>query len=139
MLKYCGFITVSNIVFGIFTLVWIVTRHGISWYIIYSAWFESTQLIEFKWIPEEGYYFTENVLIFNIVLFLLLQVIIHYWFYLICRILYRMITESNGSNGNNARDDSKGDYNARDVNARTHGTHDDNKRDDDKIDDNSEW
>src|ERR1044072_9874447 len=106
MLNYCGFITASNITFGIFTLIWIMTRHCIIWYIIYSLWFESSQFAEFKWIPEEEYYLTKNVLIFNLSLLLLLQVLTHYWFYLICRILYRMFTGSNARN-NNTCDDNK--------------------------------
>jgi very-long-chain ceramide synthase len=86
---------ISNIVFGIFALTWVVTRHGISWYIIYSSWFESSQFLEFKWVPEEEYFFTKNVLIYYLILFLSLQVLVHFWSYLIYRILYRIITEGN--------------------------------------------
>src|SRR5947207_9173203 len=104
MLKYSGFNTVCDIVFGFFMLSWVVTRHYFYGYIIYSTWVEIPQYIEFKWAPEEEYYFTENAHRGYLILFLLLQMLIYFWFYLICRIAYRVIR---GNNAHDNRSDSE--------------------------------
>jgi very-long-chain ceramide synthase len=105
MLKYCGFKTACNIVFGLFTISWTVARHCLHWYIIYSSWFESSQFIEDKWAPEEGHYLSDTVRSFFLTLLIILQILIHYWFYFICRIAYRLIK------GDDVQDNKKSDSN----------------------------
>ncbi|CAG8670855.1 8398_t:CDS:2 [Funneliformis mosseae] len=104
MLKYCGFNVVCDYVFGFFMLSWVVTRHYFYGCIIYSTWTEPQQLIEFKWAPEEEYYVTENSMGFFLTLFLFLQALIYFWFYLICRVAYRVIK---GDNAHDNRSDSE--------------------------------
>ncbi|CAG8506194.1 21865_t:CDS:2 [Cetraspora pellucida] len=91
MLKYLGFGVICDVLFGIFMVSWLVTRHYIYGHIIYSAWTEPQLYLEFKWAPEEEYYFTKNVQRFFLFLFLTLQAIIIFWFYLISNVAYKVI------------------------------------------------
>jgi acyl-CoA-dependent ceramide synthase len=104
MLKYCGFNTLCDVVFGFFMISWVVTRHFFFGYIIYSTMFESTQFVELKWDPEEEHFYSRKTQIFFVTLFLLLQALIYFWFYLICRVAYRVIM---GDNAHDNRSESE--------------------------------
>ena len=104
MLKYCGFETACDISFGLLMISWVVTRHFFYGYIVYSLWFESRQYIELKWVPEEEYYFSANVKGIYLSLLISLQLLIYFWFYLICRVAYRVIK---GDSAHDNRSDSE--------------------------------
>ncbi|CAG8450382.1 2617_t:CDS:2 [Scutellospora calospora] len=91
MLKYLRFNMFCDVLFGIFMVSWLVTRHYIYGHIIYSTWTEPLLYIEYKWVPEEDYYFTKNVQRFFLFLFCILQAIIIFWFCLISNVAYKVI------------------------------------------------
>jgi len=104
MLKYLKYNKICDILFGIFMISWLITRHYFYGYIIYSTWTESQQYLEFKWSPEEEYFFTKNIQSFFLILFSILQAIIIFWFYLIFNIALKVI---HGNNAEDNRSDSE--------------------------------
>jgi len=81
---------------------WIITRHGFYSFVIYSTWKESHQYLKYNWLPEEGFYFTENSQRFFLSMFLALQALIYFWFYLIFQIAFRVVK---GESANDTRSD----------------------------------
>ncbi|CAG8556677.1 3242_t:CDS:2 [Diversispora eburnea] len=105
MIKYLKFNKICDFIFGLFIISWLITRHYFYGHIIYSAWTEPQKYLEFKWSPEEDYYLTKNVQIFFLILFISLQILIIFWFYLICNILNKVIR---GDNAHDNRSESEG-------------------------------
>ena len=91
MLKYLGHQFLCDILFGIFLISWIITRHYFYGLIIYSALTEPQQFIELKWAPHEGHYLSKEVQQFFLALLLALQAVIVFWFILICQVAFRCL------------------------------------------------
>lgn len=76
-MKMCRYLRlpdlVTNIFFAIFAISWIITRHILFSFVIYSAYDRGSSLIH-AWEPERGYYLTRNAYIGFIALMIALQV-----------------------------------------------------------------
>jgi len=82
-------------VFVAFLFVWVYTRHFIFGWILYSLWFELPQhLTKPGWDHVTGYYFTDGLwMLFSIAL-CALQGLMIYWFGLLLRVAYRVLSGS---------------------------------------------
>lgn len=63
-----------DIMFGLFLISWIATRHVLFIAVIVSAYSDAPRLIPFDWIPERGYYLTHDVYVAFVSLLVSLEV-----------------------------------------------------------------
>ena len=74
MIKYMGGTLSCDIVFGLFMVSWLVTRHILFALVIASTYTGLPSYVHFKWDPANGHYATTNIYIGFLVLLGLLQV-----------------------------------------------------------------
>ncbi|KAL4081824.1 TLC domain-containing protein [Scleroderma yunnanense] len=106
MLRYTGLYTLCDITFTWFLLLWFITRHVLFLIVIKSAWFDSVRLLrEIAWAPERGIYFSDLSHKAFVGLLVTLQIIQIIWFWMICRVAWRVLT------GHGASDDRSDEEN----------------------------
>lgn len=74
-MRYCGHRLAADIVFALFTLVWIVTRHFLYWIPVYSLTVHAPNEITVDFDPSIGSYYSRKwTHVFYLTLFIILQV-----------------------------------------------------------------
>ncbi|KAI8882662.1 IGPD-domain-containing protein, partial [Backusella circina FSU 941] len=109
MLKYLNLTTLCDIMFGLFALSWPITRHVLFSMIIWSTAVEPSKYLDMKWEPEKGKYFTATTQKIYILLFFSLNVIMFYWFYLIVKVIVRVLQGKNAED-NRSDDEDESEY-----------------------------
>lgn len=109
LLKYCGFQTICDVMFGIFLTSWVILRHGIYNYIFYHAATKARDLMASGRCIEGIYQkrcFTDKII--DIFLSLLggLQIITLIWMYFIAKVAIKVIT---GNGAEDVRSDDEED------------------------------
>lgn len=95
MLKYAGLQTICDVAFGVFMLSWLVTRHILYMFVVWSCVYESRLTNSFHPINwRTGDFFSKEAHHTLIALLLALQVILLTWFYMILRVAYRVLTKN---------------------------------------------
>lgn len=74
MIKYMGGALSCDIVFGLFMVAWLVTRHILFMLVITSIYMDMPKRSALRWDPPNGYYVSNNIYIAFVVLMALLQV-----------------------------------------------------------------
>jgi hypothetical protein len=74
MIKYMGGSMSCDIVFGLFMVGWLITRHILFMLVIVSTYVDLPLRIPFRWDPANGHYATNNIYIGFLVLLIVLQV-----------------------------------------------------------------
>jgi len=74
MVKYMGGALVCDVMFGLFMVAWLVTRHILFILVIASTYVGVPRYLPFKWDPANGHYVTNNTYLGFLVLMGLLQV-----------------------------------------------------------------
>ena len=74
MLRYLSFLKLCDCAFVLFMVSWLVTRHILFIWVIYSAYSESYKYMPFDWDPAREYYFTKEVYTAFIAMLVALQV-----------------------------------------------------------------
>lgn len=108
MLKYAGWQTTCDIAFGLFMLSWLVTRHILYMRVLWSCAFDPISVMSFR--PTNhltGDYFNRTAYLLLIGLLCALQVILLMWFYMICRVAYRVVTKAGAVD---SRSDAESSY-----------------------------
>jgi acyl-CoA-dependent ceramide synthase len=105
MLRYVGLYTLCDATFGFFVISWIVTRHILYNYIIYSI-VHANDHMSYCWDPAAGCFWTKEWQFNFVALLLALQVIICVWFVMILRVVYRVLT---GQTATDTRSDTEED------------------------------
>ncbi|CBQ73982.1 related to LAG1-longevity-assurance protein [Sporisorium reilianum SRZ2] len=108
MLKYAGWQTTCDIAFGLFMLSWFVTRHMLYMRVVWSCAYDTLNVMSFR--PTNrltGDYFTRFSYLTLIGLLCALQVILLMWFYMICRVAYRVVTKAGAVD---SRSDAESSY-----------------------------
>lgn len=108
MLKYAGWQTTCDIAFGLFMVSWLVTRHILYMRVVWSCMFDAPSVMSFR-PPNRltGDYFTKTSYLTLIGLLCALQVILLMWFYMICRVAYRVVTKAGAVD---SRSDAESSY-----------------------------
>ncbi|KAI8367502.1 TLC domain-containing protein [Radiomyces spectabilis] len=106
ILKYVNLTTVCDITFGLFAVTWPITRHLFFSLIVWATIVEPTKYLDMKWEPEKGKYFTPVTQKIYVVLFLLLNAIMIYWFSMIVRVITAVLR---GKNAEDTRSDDEDD------------------------------
>ncbi|KLO18101.1 longevity assurance proteins LAG1/LAC1 [Schizopora paradoxa] len=92
MLRYLKFPTLCDIMFGVFLLSWLITRHILFILVIVSTFVDVPKVLPYAWIPEEGVWFTRQVYIAFVSMLVSLQVLQVLWFAEIAKIAWLVIT-----------------------------------------------
>ncbi|CAG8803713.1 23575_t:CDS:2 [Dentiscutata erythropus] len=97
---------VTDVMFVFFMMTWAYTRHYLYGWIMYSTYFESCapENNECIWDPLRGYWvtwWTKYIILLGLTL---LQILMIYWFCLILRIAYRVVS---GKNAEDTRSDTE--------------------------------
>ncbi|KAF9452502.1 longevity assurance proteins LAG1/LAC1 [Macrolepiota fuliginosa MF-IS2] len=93
MLRYLkGNQLLTDAIFGWFLVSWFVTRHVLFLSVIRSTMFDAPKYISFEMSVEEGRYFTTTAYILFCTLLLALELMQCIWFWMICRVAYRVLT-----------------------------------------------
>jgi len=106
MVKYMGGTSICDIMFGLFMVAWLVTRHILFINVILSTSMDIPSYIPFKWDPANGHFVTNNIYVGFLVLMAFLQVLQLIWFTTILRVAYRVLT---GGGAEDARSDDEDD------------------------------
>ncbi|KAL1916351.1 uncharacterized protein VTP21DRAFT_5968 [Calcarisporiella thermophila] len=106
ILKYLKLQAICDFFFAMFVIAWVVTRHIFFPMIIYNTAVDSVKYIEPLWMPSEGRFFTQNTVYFFLTLFAILQLLLLFWFFLICRVVYSVVR---GNAAHDNRSDSEGE------------------------------
>ena len=118
-LKYLGkrFQLACDIMFGLFAVVWLYTRHVVYFFLMYSIAYEGTEILQGEkyldpWIfrtiktqddmDRPSTYFSPGVARVYIGLFSALQVLLLFWFMMIIKVIYRVVS---GSGAGDVRED----------------------------------
>lgn len=107
MLRYAGFSTICDVLFGFFVLCWIYSRHYVFLIVMKSIWLEGPELAPFKWDPENGYYWNAHAQKFFLVLFGLLQTIMIFWLAMIFKVILRVLKGNNADDNRSDSDESE--------------------------------
>ncbi|EST09594.1 TRAM/LAG1/CLN8 homology domain protein [Kalmanozyma brasiliensis GHG001] len=108
MLKYAGWQTTCDIAFGLFMVSWLVTRHILYMRVVWSCITDTLKVMSFR--PTNyltGDYFTRTAYFTLIGLLCALQIILLMWFYMICRVAYRVVTKAGAVD---SRSDAESSY-----------------------------
>ncbi|KAG2146777.1 TLC domain-containing protein [Suillus clintonianus] len=108
MFRYIGLYTLCDITFTWFLTSWFVARHVLFVIVIKSAWFDGPRLITVGWVPELGHYYSERTYNTFVYLLVALQFIQIIWFWMICRVAWRVIS-GQGASDDRSDDESEED------------------------------
>ncbi|KAI0751568.1 longevity assurance proteins LAG1/LAC1 [Daedaleopsis nitida] len=104
MLRYLGMSTLCDLTFVVFLLSWLITRHVFFILVIKTTW-EATYIIPHIWDPSRSDYMTKEIFLGFFAMLVSLQVIQLVWFWMICRVAYRVVT---GKGAEDSRSDDEG-------------------------------
>lgn len=100
MLRYIDLSTLCDITFTWFLVSWFVTRHVLFVFVVIrSTYIDLPRLVPFAWAPERNVYLSKPAWVIYVTLLCALQVIQIVWFWMICRVAWRVVR------GENAADD----------------------------------
>lgn len=91
MLKYLGFHTLCDAQFGVFVLVWFVTRNLLYPRLLWSVIHDPQKYIRYKWRPSKDLFFTVNVQRVYIVFLGALQLLLIMWFVMIIKVIVNVL------------------------------------------------
>ncbi|KAI7867981.1 TRAM/LAG1/CLN8 homology domain-containing protein [Spinellus fusiger] len=106
ILKYLGYSTLCDVVFGLFAVVWPVTRHGLFFLIIGSTAVHPPLYMDMKWDPLNGKYFTPLTQNIYLGLFLMLNLLMFYWFIMIVKVIVKVLQGKNAEDTRSDEEDS---------------------------------
>ncbi|RKP10045.1 TLC domain-containing protein, partial [Thamnocephalis sphaerospora] len=104
-LRYARFQKACDTMFGLFMLAWIYTRFYLYAHVCYAAYAEGVMYLSPIWDPPRGLFLTLNTPYFFLTLFGALQILIIYWFALICRVAVRVITGTGAHDNRSSSED----------------------------------
>lgn len=113
MLRYIDLSTLCDITFTWFLVSWLVTRHlFFGLVVIKSTWKDLPRLVPYEWAPERNHYFTHSAYIMYISSLCALQVLQIVWFWMICRVAWRVVRGENAADersdeGSDGEEDKK--------------------------------
>ncbi|KAJ2077298.1 Sphingosine N-acyltransferase lag1 [Coemansia sp. RSA 988] len=109
ILRYLGYITAPNILFGVFTVSWVFTKHYLCLKMMLSIWTQGPQEIpyekHFPHYPNSHASYPIVIVIWAVLC--VLQAILIYWFVMILRVLQRVLIQ--GKDAADNRSDDEGD------------------------------
>jgi len=97
MFRYLGYQLLCDVTFVFFMLSWLVTRHWLFIISIVSTYLYCPTIVPFIYAPEQGRYLSIPIYWTFVTLLSALQVLQIIWFWMICRIAWRVLTAGEGA------------------------------------------
>ncbi|KAJ1869280.1 Sphingosine N-acyltransferase lag1 [Coemansia sp. RSA 990] len=109
LIRYLGYDMLPNILFGLFTISWVATKHYLCIKMMVSIWTEGiTEVPLEKRYPHcPDSYASYPIVGFMWAILCVLQVILIYWFFMILKVLERVLIK--GEDAQDTRSDDEGD------------------------------
>ncbi|KAG0298342.1 sphingosine N-acyltransferase lag1 [Dissophora globulifera] len=106
ILRYQGYTTICDYLFGLFVISWAYTRHYLFPIIIMSLYNKPQKFLDMKWEPESSKYLDPTVQ--NIFLGLLygLEAVLCFWFLMIFKVIYKMFNGAQADDNRSHDEDS---------------------------------
>ena len=83
MLKYQGYTTICDYLFGLFVVSWAITRHYLFPLIIKSLYYGPQTFLDMEWAPEQDKFMSLNVQRGFLALLYGLEAVLCFWFLMI--------------------------------------------------------
>lgn len=97
----------TDAIFGWFLLSWLVTRHFLFISVIKSAIYDAPRLIKYEWSVERGHFLTKTALGAFCTMLLALELMQCIWFWMICRVAWRVVSGKGATDERSDDDDDK--------------------------------
>ncbi|KDE03729.1 hypothetical protein MVLG_05799 [Microbotryum lychnidis-dioicae p1A1 Lamole] len=91
LIKYCDRPQAADVMFAVFLVVWIATRHVAFGMITYSVYAEAHQILEYDWRPQDGYFHSWWAMFIFKFLLTALQALLVIWLGMILRVVWKMV------------------------------------------------
>jgi len=114
MFRYLALPTLCDATFVWFLVSWLVTRHILFMLAIRSLFADAPRFVPLEWSPEQGRFLSYESWIAFLALLIALQFIQLLWFYMICRVAWRVIS---GQGAEDTRSDEDNQEDALEVDA----------------------
>ncbi|KAF9957357.1 sphingosine N-acyltransferase lag1 [Mortierella alpina] len=108
MLKYQGYTTICDYLFGLFVVSWAITRHYLFPIIIMSLYNGPPKFIDMKWEPETNNFMSLNVQRGFLALLYGLEAVLCFWFLMIFKVIYKMFNGA-AADDNRSHDEDSGE------------------------------
>ncbi|KAF9107040.1 sphingosine N-acyltransferase lag1 [Mortierella sp. GBA35] len=104
ILKYQGYTTICDYLFGLFVISWAYTRHYLFPIIIMSLYNGPQKFLDMEWDPEQSKYMSLNVQRAFLALLYGLEAVLCFWFLMIFKVIYKMFNGA-GADDNRSHDE----------------------------------
>ena len=104
MVKYLGLPNVADVLFGLFLVCWVITRHIFFPTVIYSVMVTVGQVLPYRWDREAGWFYSPGVQIGFSALLVGLQIMMCMWLYMIIKVVVKVLR---GGSAEDVRSDSE--------------------------------
>jgi acyl-CoA-dependent ceramide synthase len=104
MVKYMGLPNVADVLFGIFLLAWVVTRHVFFGLTIFSVIYDLPRIVGYRWDPQSGHFLNFPAHVGFCVLLVALQILLVLWMYMILKVVKKVVM---GTGADDVRSDSE--------------------------------
>ncbi|KAI1321197.1 sphingosine N-acyltransferase lag1 [Mortierella claussenii] len=106
ILKYQGYTTICDYLFGLFVVSWAITRHYFFPIIIMSLYNKPQKFLDMEWAPEKGKYLSLNVQRGFLALLYGLEAVLCFWFLMIFKVIYKMFNGVSADDNRSHDEDS---------------------------------
>lgn len=104
MVKYLGLPNLADVLFGLFLLCWVITRHIFFPTVLYSVIVTVREILPYKWDPSSGWFYSPGVQIGFATLLGGLQIMMCMWLYMILKVVVKVLK---GESADDVRSDSE--------------------------------
>lgn len=108
MLKYQGYTTICDYLFGLFVISWAITRHYLFPIIIMSLYNGPQKFLDMAWEPAKGKLLDINVQRGFLALLYGLEAVLCFWFLMIFKVIYKMFNGA-AADDNRSHDEDSGE------------------------------
>ncbi|KAJ1846226.1 Sphingosine N-acyltransferase lag1, partial [Coemansia sp. RSA 2703] len=114
LFRYMGYEMIPNLLFGVFSISWVVTKHYLCLKMMFSIWTLGTTLVphekHFPHYPNS--YASYPIVSFMWAFLLILQIVLIYWFALILKVLHRVLIKGQDADDNRSDDEDEDEVEA---------------------------
>ncbi|KAI7818702.1 TLC domain-containing protein [Gamsiella multidivaricata] len=108
ILKYQGYTTICDYLFGLFVVSWAITRHYLFPIIIMSLYNGPQKYLDMEWNPEKSKFMNLTVQRYFLALLYGLEAVLCFWFLMIFKVIYKMFNGA-PADDNRSHDEDSGE------------------------------
>ncbi|KAJ1957439.1 Sphingosine N-acyltransferase lag1 [Dipsacomyces acuminosporus] len=124
LFRYLNQEVLPNILFGLFTITWVITKHYLCLKMMVSIWTQGPSAIPVeRRFPHYPNSYASYPIVFLLWGFLcILQAVLVYWFYLILSVLYKILVKGQSADDNRSDDEDELDGDVTDSSSSSSGS-----------------